>query len=267
MWVGELHLDFERAGEKTVLARRRHRGPLLVQRAFYEPDGGCQVYVLHPPGGVVGGDQLRLNFRVRASARALVTTPAATKLYRSAGRASLLEQHFHVEAGAVLEWLPLETIIYAGAQARAMTRIELGAGSHFVGWDINCLGHDGNGFPRGHVVQSWRLERDGRPLWSERAVFEGGGAVLEASWGLAGRPVVGTLVGTGASARDVDLVRECLPASERDWFSVTRVGEVLVCRYLGYSAEAAKGFFHTVWATLRQGVSGREAHHPRVWAT
>ena len=267
MWVGELHLDFERAGEKTVLARRRHRGPLLVQRAFYEPDGGCQVYVLHPPGGVVGGDQLCLDFRVRPGARALVTTPAATKLYRSAGQASLLEQRFNVEADAVLEWLPLETIIYAGAHARAETRVELGPGSHFVGSDITCLGHDDNGFPRGNIVQRWRIEREGQPLWSERAVFEGGGAVLEASWGLAGRPVVGTLIGTGASARDVDVLRARLPQSDRDWFSVTRVGEVLVCRYLGYSAEAAKAFFYMAWAALRQGVSGREAHHPRVWAT
>src|SRR5690606_39068583 len=100
----------------------------------------CQVYVLHPPGGVVGGDQLRLDFRVGASARALVTTPAATKLYRSAEQTSLLEQRFHVGANAVLEWLPLETILYAGARARAETRVELGPGSHFVGWDISCLG-------------------------------------------------------------------------------------------------------------------------------
>jgi urease accessory protein len=216
---------------------------------------------------VVGGDQLRLDFRVGGRAHALVTTPAATKLYRSAGPVSLLEQHFQVEAGAVLEWLPLETIIYAGARARAETRVELGPGSHFVGSDITCLGHDESGFPRGHVVQRWRIERAGQPLWSERAVFEGGGAALEATWGLAGRPEVGTHVGTGASARDVELLRERLPESDRDWFSVTRVGEVLVCRYLGYSAEAAKAFFYIAWAALRQGVSGREAHHPRVWAT
>jgi urease accessory protein len=267
MWVGKLRLEFERSGKKTVLARRRHQGPLLVQRAFREPDGGCQVYLLHPPGGVVGGDQLSLSFEVGFGARALVTTPAATKIYKSPGRPSKQDQCFQVRAGAVFEWLPQETIVYAGAQSRAETRIELEPGSHYLGWDITCLGHDERGLTHGCLVQHWWLAREGKLLWSERAAFEGGSAILGARWGLAGRPVVGTLVGTGARAEHVELVRARLPESDTDWFSVTGLGEVLVCRYLGYSAEAAKSFFCMAWAILREGVSGRRAHHPRVWAT
>jgi urease accessory protein len=238
-----------------------------VQRAFYEPDGGCQVYLLHPPGGVVGGDVLSLHVSAGPGARALITTPAATKIYRSPGRPSKQEQQIAVARDAVVEWLPQETIVYAGAEAESHTRVELAPAAQFVGWDIICLGHDHRGFSHGRWLSRWQLERAGRLLWSERALFLGGGAAASAAWGLAGRPVFGTLVATGTHAEQLTALREVTPASAADWFSATRVGEVLVCRYLGYSAEAAKRCFAAAWAILRQGVSGREAHAPRAWAT
>jgi urease accessory protein len=271
MWIGELSLDFERSGDRTVIVRRRHQGPLLVQRPFHEPDGTCQVYVIHPPGGVVGGDQLRCTFDVRGGSRALATTPGATKLYRSARQRSQLVHDVISSGGGTFEWLPQETIVFGGVQAQSTLRVRLDASSHFIGWDIVCLGEDNGGLPRGHLVQRYELERDGRQLWSERAELEGGSPALVAPWGLAGRSVFGTLVATGAGAADVLAVREAcaetLPDSERDWVSVTRLGEVLLCRYLGYSAEAAKRSFSAAWATLRKRVLGREARHPRVWAT
>lgn len=266
-WIGRLSLDFERNGKQTLIARRRHQGPLLVQRAFHEPDGTCQVYLIHPPGGVVGGDSLAYSFQLGPEARALVTTPGATKLYRSPAQRSLLSNDMRIGGGGTFEWLPQETIVFSGVQAASSTRVRLDASSQFMGWDITCLGHDNRGLTRGHLTQAWQLERQGRPLWHERAEFEGGSAVLLAPWGLAGRTVVGTLVATGASAADVDAVREACPQSELDWLSVSRLGEVLLCRYLGYSAEAAKRHFGTAWAVLRQRLFGREPRPPRVWAT
>ena len=80
-WPAELELTFARHGDRTVIERRRHRGPLLVQRPFHpESDGTCHAYVLHPPGGVVGGDTLSISVDVRSGASALLTTPAAAKL-------------------------------------------------------------------------------------------------------------------------------------------------------------------------------------------
>ena len=242
-------------------------GPLLVQRAFYEQDGTCQVYILHPPGGIVGGDTLSTKVVLRPDARALVTTPAATKLYRSAGRHAELDQHFVVGGGAVFEWLPQETIVYHGALARAATHVELAPGAQFAGWDIVCLGHDERGFAEGELVSRWLLQRAGQTLWAERAAFEGGGALLSARWGLAGRPVVATFVATGALAEHVKRLREEATTTDENWFSATRLGEVLVCRYLGYSAEAAKRFFCQAWDLLRRHGSGRAASPPRVWAT
>jgi urease accessory protein len=267
MWIGQLSLDFERGGGKTVIARRRHMGPLLIQRPFYEPDGACQVYLIHPPGGVVGGDALMLAFEARGGAQALITTPGATKLYRSPRQGSRLSQSITCLDGAVLEWLPQETIAYGGVSASASTNIRLDASSHFIGWDITCLGQDNGGLGQGQLTQQWRLERDGRLLWTERAELEGNGTLLEAPWGLGGRTVFGTLVATGAGTALVDEVRAVCPGSDTDWLSVTRLGEVLLCRYLGYSAEAAKRCFCDAWAVVRRRVLGREACPPRVWAT
>jgi urease accessory protein len=267
MWIGRLSLEFERSGSQTIIARRRHQGPLLVQRAFHESDGTCQVYLIHPPGGVVGGDSLACSFQLGAAAQALVTTPGATKLYRSPARHSRVTHDMVLRDGSTFEWLPQETIVFSGAQAEVTTRVQLDATSQFMGWDITCLGHDNRGLGAGHLTQAWQLERQGRPLWHERADLMGSSAVLTAPWGLAGRTVIGTLVATGAGAADVDAVREACPESEQDWLSVSRLGEVLLCRYLGYSAEAAKRHFSAAWAVLRQRLFGREPRPPRVWAT
>jgi urease accessory protein len=267
MWIGRLSLDFERSGGKTIIARRRHVGPLVIQRPFYEPDGTCQVYLIHPPGGVVGGDALTLSFEARGGAQALITTPGATKLYRSSGVGSRVSQSLISQGGATLEWLPQETIAYSGVSASTSTSVQLDAASHFVGWDITCLGQDNRGLGQGQLTQRWQLERDGRPLWAERVELEADGALLAAPWGLAGRSVYGTLVATGASSALVDAVREVCPGSDADWLSVTRLGEVLLCRYLGYSAEAAKRCFCAAWAVVRRQVLGRDARPPRVWAT
>jgi urease accessory protein len=267
MWIGRLSLDFERSGKKTVITRRRHQGPLLVQRPFHEPDGTCQVYLIHPPGGVVGGDWLDYSFELRAASRALVTTPGATKLYRSASRRSNLTHEIVCNGGGTFEWLPQETIVFSGVQAESSTRVRLDASSQFLGWDITCLGRDNAGLGQGYLSQAWQIELEGRPLWRERAELVGGGAVLTAPWGLAGRTVIGTLVATGAGAADVDAVRAECPDSEQDSVSVSRLGEVLLCRYLGYSSQAAKRHFSAAWAVLRPRLFGRGAQPPRVWAT
>lgn len=266
-WSASLELSFEERGGRTSLARRRHRGPLVVQRAFHEPDGSCHVYLIHPPGGVVGGDELRTSVALQPGARALLTTPAATKLYRSAGATSRLVQELAIGADARLEWLPLETIAYAGCKVESSTRVALTGGAQFVGWEIVCLGHDAAGFTSGQLIQRWRIEREGRLLWQERTPLEASGPLSSARWGLAGRRVLGTFVATGAALEHVERLREHAPERALDWQSTTLLGEVLVCRYLGYSAEGAKRFFGEAWNLIRQHVSGRRAVAPRVWAT
>jgi urease accessory protein len=266
-WLGSVELEFAQAGSRTVVARRRHQGPLQIQRAFHEPDGSCQVYLIHPPGGVVGGDQLLVRVVAEAGARALITTPAATKLYRSLRSTAKLEQRFDVRRDGRMEWLPLETIVYDGARAESHTEVQLAQSAEFVGWEVTCFGRDDTGFQSGRLVQSWKIARGGQRLWSERLDVLGGSPLLSAPWGLARRPVLGTLVATGARSDLVDELRSVASVAPEDWTSVTLLGEVLVCRYLGYSSESARHFFSRAWALLRDRISGRRANAPRVWAT
>ena len=270
-WQARLELDIERRADRSVVARRRHDGPLRVQRPFYpEGDGVCHVYVLHPPGGVVGGDELEIDVKVGEAAAALFTTPAAGKFYRSNGAVARLAQRFAIDDGASLEWLPQETIVFDGACAAVSSRVDLTGAARFMGWEIVCLGRLGAGevFAHGRLRQCWEIWRDGKPLFIERALYEQGGAALTAPWGLAGQPVSGTLVCVGNAAGLTERVREAAaPLNSEGLFSVTQLAEALVCRYLGRHAEEARRCFVAAWETVRPALLQRPACAPRIWAT
>lgn len=270
-WKARLELDFAERLGRTVLARRLHDGPLVVQRAFYpEADGSSHVYVLHPPGGVVGGDSLELVVGVAPRARTLLTTPAATKIYRSAANTSELSQRFEVSAQASLEWLPQETIVYGGGRARVVTRVDLAAGAHYVGWDIVCLGRPASSdtFARGRYEQRTELYREGRPIFVDRVVATGEGRERVEPWGYGGRSVYATLVFSESSPSLVAALRAAeLAVVEGEAFAVTRLTGVTVCRFLGHSAERAKACLIRAWETARPLLLEKPACRPRIWAT
>ena len=270
-WRARLALRFaERAGTTRLIARE-HRGPLQVQRALYpERDGTCHVYLLHPPGGVVGGDSLDIDVTLAAQARVLLTTPAAGKMYRSDARVAHIAQRLRVAAGAILEWFPQETIFFRGARARMHTRVELEAGAGFIGWEIACLGRRAadETFDQGAVRAAFEVWRDGAPLFIERAHFCGGDGALGAPWGMDNYSVTGTLLALSDRVELVPLLRAQLPAFARGGgFAVTQVDAVLVVRYLGHSAQAARHGFVQAWHHIRALAYRRDAHSPRIWAS
>lgn len=277
-WAGRLELGFARRGGRTVLARRAHSGPLLVQRPFYpEGEDTCHVYLLHPPGGVVGGDRLAVQVAVEAGAQALLTTPAASKLYRSGGPRAEVMQELSVADGALLEWLPQETIAFEGARAHLATCVRLSRQARCVGWEVLCLGRSsaGEGFARGELEQRLELWRDGRPLLHERARYAGGAPLLEAPWGLAGRPVTATLWAVhpdgglrGALAEAGLTAGETALAPPAGGLAgITELNGVLVARCLAPHAEAARRWLHRIWEALRPALAGRGACPPRIWRT
>ena len=132
-WKAQLDLKFSKSNNRTILSHRKHFGPLQVQKPFYpEINGTCHVYILHPPGGVVGGDRLNIYVDVSSNAHALVTTPAAGKFYRSAGPVARQEQIIKIASKGILEWFPSENIIFSGAKAKIQTKVKLAHDSHFV---------------------------------------------------------------------------------------------------------------------------------------
>jgi urease accessory protein len=270
-WHGRLALRFERRGERTIIAERAHVGPLVVQRPFHpEPDGTCHVYVLHPPGGVVGGDVLELAVEVQPKAVALITTPAATKLYRSRGEAALVHNRLTVRSGGVLEWLPQETIAFGGARASTLTEVALERGAGFLGWETMCLGRPASEdpFATGKLDQRFALTLEGRPLLVDRLLTEGGGSLARGVWGWGGRTVYGCFVAVGAPPELTRAVREAAPPSHSgELFAVTNVAGVCVCRYLGASAARARECLGRAWGVAREVLQHKPACPPRIWAT
>src|SRR5947209_5420521 len=128
-WPARLDLAFALREGRTTLVHRAHVGPLVVQKSLY-PEGPvvCQCVIVHPPGGIAGGDSLDLHVHVGPDAHAQLVTPGAAKWYRSGGREARQGLAFDIANGASLEWLPHENIVFDGADARMHTRIVL-AGS------------------------------------------------------------------------------------------------------------------------------------------
>jgi urease accessory protein len=270
-WDARLDLGFGLSGGRTALVHRSHFGPLQVQRPFY-PEGAhpCHVYLLHPPGGIVGGDRLAIHVTAGAGSAALLTTPAATKFYRSGGPTAEQRVAIRVEAGASVEWLPQETIVFGGARAESSVDVDVAGDGHFLGWEITVLGRPaaGDRFERGQYVQSLAVRVNGKPIAVERARYDGASGTLHRRSALAGFPVTGTFLAVTRDAELAAKVREVLPAATNtDLFSVTGRRQVLVCRYLGESAERARSGFARAWEVLRAALHGRPSHPPRIWAT
>ncbi len=270
-WKAKLHLKFVEENHKTVLKQRSHQGPLQVQKAFYpETNGGCHVYILHPPGGVVGGDSFDIKIEVDSNAKVLVTTPAAGKFYRSAGDEAYQQQTITVADNGVLEWFPSENIFFPGAKVKLETRVDLSRESHFTGWDILCLGRPaiGETFSQGQLTQKFEIFQNGRPIRLDRLVVRENDAILDAKWGLGGKPVVGTFFCLTPRKDLVDLLRQNIGSPENDdLFSVTFVDDIILCRYLGNSVEHVKRNFIKAWQILRVALRNHEAVIPRIWNT
>lgn len=266
-WQAELSLGFACRGGKTVLARRSQRGPLAVQRPFYPEGEVCHAYVLHPPGGVVGGDELHLHVMLESTAHALLTTPGATKFYRSAGMQAAQHQHFHV-TDACLEWLPQENILFPSANALLTSEVHLHGTAHYIGWEIHCLGRPviGEAFTTGKAVFKTAIYRDGKPLLLDRLAIAGE-QDLRLAAGLRSQPVVATLFATGADNTMLDSVRPLCDGLESVTAGVTLLNGVLVLRYLGESTEQAQRLFRHAWHILRPLVTGKNATPPRIWNT
>lgn len=267
-WHARLDLVLEPRGERTALVHKRQYGPLSVQRPFHPEGAPCHLYVLHPPGGVVGGDRLNIDLRVRAGAHALLTQPGAAKFYRSAGATARQRQVLRAAAGGVLEWLPQEMILFPGARLQADTTVALEPGARFFGWELSSLGRPviGERFEPGRADLGLRIECDGRPLLLDRLrIDEGVG--LDGPSGLRGLPVNGTLIATGADAEVLATARAVSAQWPALTVAATRLDDLLVVRGLASRVEPLMLCFRALWQELRPRLLGIRASPPRIWAT
>ncbi len=267
-WHGKLNLVYAHNQGKTALIHNQNQAPLKVQRPFY-PEGQevCHSVILHTAGGVVGGDRLSSNFHLQPNAQALITTAAASKIYRSNGTQARQSIEVHVAEGACLEWLPQETIVFNGAIYRQDLRVELATGSCWLGWEITRFGRSARG--EKFLLGEWRshteIWQQGVPLWIDRQWLPGSEEVFHSPHGLFGKPIVGSLVWVGQSVSS-SIVEKALSLWHGEGEAgVTRLENGLLCRYRGSQTQEVRNWFISVWQLLRQLFLVRSHCVPRVW--
>ena len=273
-WHASLQLDYTLEGTRTV-ARHAHNGPLRILQSLYpEGDAVCHNVLVHPPGGLVGGDTLDITATVGPGAHGLVTTPGATRFYRSTGERALQRTHLTLAEGARLEWLPLEALCYNACNAENHLTLNLAPGAECMGWDVTALGlpHAGQPFETGRFVQ--HIEAPGR--WLERGVIDAADhRLLESPLGLAGQRcmaslffVTGTPLERARRDTALDAARAVMDAHalKASAGATSPNGQVLVVRALAPQVEPAMQLLQQVRAAWRAALWQLDAEPPRIWS-
>ncbi len=273
-WHARLALDYRAEHTRTV-ARFRHDGPLRILQSLYpEGDAICHNVLVHPPGGLVGGDTLDIDVTAAASSHGLITTPGATRFYRSDGELALQRTQLRLEAGARLEWLPLEAICYSGCRAENRVQMALAPGAELLGWDVTALGLPGANkpFDRGSLQQ--HLEAPG--VWLERGRIDAADTrLLQSPLGLAGHRCIASLFFVAGSPqtrarRDalLAIARELATAHALDASAgaTSPHPEIVVLRVLAPVVEPAMQLLRQVWLAWRAELWQLPASSPRIWA-
>lgn len=270
-----ISLTFDKVAGKCRLASRSHFGQLYVQKPFY-PEGPevCHIVLVHPPGGVVGGDRLEIAGHVGTDASVQITTPGAAKWYRSNGRTSFQTVTLDVKTGGTMEWLPQETIFFDDAQVELVQNINLEKDSIYIGCEIFCLGRTafGESFNTGQIRQKIKIHRDSKLIWYEQLNLRGGDKAMRSQLVLGNKTVCATLIAASDSVQSSDLINSlreqaaCV-AQDAGILGVSQVKSTIVARYLGDSSEVARAVMLKLWDVLRPSLLGRTAEVPRMWNT
>jgi len=280
-WLAKFSGEFKAKSDKTILGQTEHYGPLRVQRPFY-PEGAdlLHLYLLHPPGGLVGGDKLSIQLDAKANSKVLMTTPSAGKMYRNiSGLKQSQMVDIKIADGASLEYLPQENIVFDGAYGQLNTEVQIQGSGLFIGWELTCLGRfeSDEMFEAGELTQSLSITHDGKPLFMDRLVLTAPSDLQTSMAGFQGKSVFGSFVINRdvvslltQTNKEFDLAQWQAQVNEQispARIAVTQKPNVFIARILGDKAQQARNVFEELWEILRPSVLKREACAPRIWRT
>ena len=267
-WQALLRLKLSCGEHRTQLVPIERYGPLSVQRPFYPEGECCHVYLLHPPGGVVGGDSLELHLDQDPGSKALLTAPGAAKFYASAGDTAHVRQRFEVASGSQLEYLPHENIYFPGARVDSKTTIDVEPGGAVMLWEKHCFGRPANRetFTTGQLHSQIELNCGGKPVLIEKQRLNA--RELQRASGLRNRPVLGSFIIFGVEFDDglINHLQTITVANGICGISCVQKN-LLVARYIGDSTSELDDYFVALWELTRSPTLGRAACHPRIWKT
>jgi urease accessory protein len=277
-WQAHLSLAFAARAAGSFMTERRHSGPLRVQKPLY-PEGAqiCHAVIVHPPGGIAGGDALTINVEVGAASHAVLATPGATKWYKSNQRSARQSVTLRVHDNAHLDWLPQNNIVFDEASAELDLTLVIAASASAIGWEATQLGRQAAGerWSAGRLHATTRLMRpDGTLLWTERAILTADDPLRDAPQGLGGWPVFGTLWAIGpARAPQADAALDEQLAALLGFDAnlrggITRLpGGVLMIRAVARHMQALQALLAQCWSVLRPALHGVPAQPLRLWMT
>ena len=273
-WHAKLALNYALQSDKTSV-HFTHDGPLRILKSLYpEGPGICHNVLVHPPGGLVGGDVLDIDVEVEAGAHALVTTPGATRFYKSNGLQALQRTKLKLHAGARLEWLPLEAIAYNACDAINHLEFDLAEDAQLLTWDVTALGLPLAAQPFEDGVFEQHIEWPGRFL--ERGLVNAqDDLLLNGDLGLAGHRCLASLIfasGTPIARAQREALLEAShellgAAPEGVWSGVTSSNEnMLVLRCVSPVVEPVMMLWKKLWMLWRKEFLGLEGTAPRIWS-
>jgi urease accessory protein len=248
---------------------------LRVLRSLYPEGLACCHHVLvHPPAGIAGGDNLELTLHLASCSQALVTTPGATRFYRTRGDEAAQTVSVQMEDASRLEWLPLETLVHDGARSTNEFHAALQGDARLIAWDVLALGLPASEQPFVRGQHRQRMAIDG--LWLDHAVIDAADhRLLRSPLGWAGHPVLGTAVAAcgqsvGGAAIDsmIETARGVIGTHALSRTAgVTALADMrgVVLRVLAPRVEPAWDLMRRVRAAWRPLWMGVEAVEPRLW--
>ena len=261
--VGELRVAVKRYGTETMLDDLRQAGCLKARFPRRAVPGWMDMVTLNTGGGVAGGDRLDLAFAAGADSQVIIAAQAAERFYRTLAVdvPSQVRTRLTVAAGAVLEWLPQETILFDRCAVDRRLEIDLAADARFLGVETLVFGRAAMGE---RVRQGWlrdliRVRRDGTVLLHDAIRLDG------AIDRLLQRPAVGGGAGVAATmvyvapdaANKLDAVRASFGPHEA---GASVWNGMLVARILGADSAAVRRLVVAALHVLRDA-----RPLPRVW--
>ena len=276
-WFAKLELGFTKDSNRTILAHRKHFGPVRVQKMLWpEKTGVCHAIIVHPPAGIAGGDHLTFEMKIDQDSHALVTTPGAGKWYKTNLKQAFQHIHIHVQDEAIFEWLPQETMLFNGANANSETIVHLDAAASFIGWDMLVIGRQARHetFSQGAYQNKFQLYQNQKILVADCLNFKGNDRWLKSCLGMNGHAVMASFWAVPPEQyrsnfyldQHIDQIRELIMRMNIN-VTLTLLDYVVTARYLGNDVRECHDAFAAIRAKLRRYWFDLDEEFPRIWRT
>jgi urease accessory protein len=222
-------------------------------------DQSLQAVLINTAGGLTGGDEVRWAADAAPDARMVFTTQACERVYRSLGDDARVSTHIRVAAGAHVDWLPQETILFEGGRLNRSLEVDLDEGASLFAVEAILLGREamGEAARNARLSDNWRIRRNGRLIHAEATRLSADPLERDGLSLLDGRLAFATLLYVGADAeRKLERTRALCGHDA----GASLVGERLVVRALAASGLALRKTIAPIIAEL----SGAGTL-PRLW--